>query len=303
MNKKILSLVVAAAIAAPMVAQAELKVSGRFYGEMASVDGDITAPSGGDSGHSRLQFDGGDADASVRMAFNMDAWYTNADGANNGLLREFMGSVKLGGGNLYMGRVANAANSGWNDAFTGTFMEARDKGIMKVGSFKDHRIGFKTKAGDLSIDASFGPGTGASNDGTYSIGVAGKMGGINVALGADNDDTGGAGTGSTSTRVAVSGDAGGFKWGVEAANADQEALGGASATTMDTGLFAQIGGKAADMTWNVGYGSVTDLKTTFIRAGLIKNMGSKAKVYAGVTSYDDGTGAISSFGAGLRVDI
>jgi hypothetical protein len=293
MNKKILSLAIAAAVAAPMAAQADVKISG-------SVARDLYQQTtvnlvGGDSGTSKLNIDASEGDAFLRMAWDIrSAAYALGTAAGQGLgemtAREQYAGIKLGGGKLMVGRQANLSSTViyGADTLNATFLEARGKagGTNKVASFDSGLLGYSMKAGDVDFALAYGPADkdmGANNNRVQAK-VGFKAGPVDLAIGYDKDNAGSVDT------TAVSGK---MKFGEVKLNVLLEQDSSQSIVFADATM--PLGG----MDVNLGLGSNTTNSSTWTRVAVVKQMG-KARVYAGADNQQGGTQRV---GAGLRVDI
>ena len=150
MNKKILSLAVAAAVAAPMAAQADVTVNGAVSRDMYSQGGSTSGLAGSDSGTSKLDINVKDGDAFAKVAFDIRPAATKT-GSNSVMpAREQFAGVKVGGVSISVGRLANAyAGTLKVDTMTANFLEARKMagGVSKVASFVSGLLGFSGSAG------------------------------------------------------------------------------------------------------------------------------------------------------------
>jgi len=299
MNKKILSLAIAAAVAAPMAAQADVKISGSVARDMYNETN--VNLKGGDFGTSKLNIDFSEGDAFGRMAFDVRPAATKSGSSNIAMpAREQEAGIKLGGGALKIGRQANAyAGELTVDAMNATFLEARKAvgGTSKTDSFVSGLLGFSMKAGDVALNVQYGP---AYKD-MYTLtnpmiaGVGFKAGPVDLGIGYEKKSNDG-----TNTGVSAKMKFGGVKLGVSYEQADRSntATAGAAGTAENI-AFVDASMDMGGVTLGLGLGSNTTTSKTFTRVSVVKAMG-KAKVYAGVAN--DGN-SIQRAGAGLRVDM
>jgi len=157
MNKKILSLAVAAAVAAPMAVQADVKISGSVARDMYNETN--VNLKGGDFGTSKLNIDASEGDAMLRMAWDIRPAATKSPVAVMPA-REQEAGIKVGGATIKIGRQANAyAGAVTIDAMNATFLEARNAigGTSKTASFVSGLLGLSMKAGDVGINVQYGP--------------------------------------------------------------------------------------------------------------------------------------------------
>jgi hypothetical protein len=285
MNKKIISLAIAAAVAAPMAAQADVKISGSVARDLWSSS---SALAGGDMGTSKLNIDASEGDAFLRMAWDIRAAAINTAATASAMIaREQYAGIKLGGGKLSVGRTANQASKViyGADRMNATFLEARGAAgaTDKVASFDSGTIGFDMKVGDVDFGINYGP---AYKD-MYSLTnivnamASFKAGPVALKVGYDTSS-------ANANTTAVSA---GMKFG----EVDVTVLAENSTNNI---IFADVSMPLGGMTVGLGIGSDTTASQTFSRLSVEKKMG-KAKVYAGVS---DAAGTQKA-GAGLRVDI
>jgi len=294
MNKKILSLAVAAAFAAPMAAQADVAVNGAFgmgmwstneslAGSGGSASGGIT---GGDLGTSKLEINVKDGDAVAKVAFNLDNMLnTGAAPASN---RELFGGVKLGGGTLTFGRLANAyAGTLKVDTHTADFLEARKNkgGVSKVSSFVSGLVGYAGSAGDVSYNVQYGPSdvdtTGASQN-FIAAGVKFKAGGATIGVGYQGDNNS-----KTTTGIMAKMKFSDVSLGVSYENADGAYMAGGTAGTSENVIFADASMPMGNGTVGVGLGSNTDTKATFARLSYDMKMGAAQWTFGGRSADGD----------------
>jgi len=309
MNKKILSLAVAAAVAAPMAAQAEVSVNGAVSRDMYT-DSTKTGLVGGDSGTSKLEINVKEGDAFAKAAWDIrgaampSTFTTTGSGTFTNYAmpaREQMAGVKVGGVSISIGRHANAYNGGVKvDTMTANFLEARNRpgGVAKVPSFVSGLLGISGNAGDVSYAVQYGPAysdmakdAGGTATNPVAANVKFKAGPATVGVGYWGD------TGGNST-VGISGK---MKFGdiavaVSYENADGAWINGTTAGNTNNEIFADVSMPMGSGTIGLGLGSNTDASTTFSRVSYQMKMGS-AKVTVGGNNADGDT----RFGAGLAV--
>jgi len=317
MNKKILSLAVAAAVAAPMAAQADVSVNGAVSRDMYS-DSTKTGLVGGDSGTSKLDINVKSGDAFAKVAFDIrtaampstvtytpTSTATSASFANYAMpAREQYAGVKVGGVNVSIGRMANAYNGGVKvDTMTANFLEARAMagGVAKVPSFVSGLLGFSGKAGDISYAIQYGPAyhdmsldAGATTAATNPLAanVVFKAGPATVGVGYWGD-TGGDSTVGVSAKMKF----GDIALGVSYENAAVAWISSGTTTgSTNNEIFADVSMPMGSGTIGLGLGTNTDASTTFSRVSYQMKMGD-AKLTVGGRSADGDT----RVGAGLAV--
>jgi len=188
MNKKIISMAVAAALVAPMAAQAEVKVSGRVALELTSSNNVMDFV---DHGMNRLEFVGTQGDWTAKLGLDMRQLGNNA--AQWTGQRDAWVAVKMGGGSLTMGRASTVVANLEGDKFIGTFLQMRgaavDAGQFGSGSFNNEVIQYKTKVGgaNLGVEYVLSADADASvNTGHYAVALKGKAGSLGYYVGMNN---------------------------------------------------------------------------------------------------------------------
>jgi len=185
MNKKIIALAVASAFAAPMAAQAEIKVYGQAQVEYASFGG--TGNDGVaviDNARGRLGFKssedlGNGLKALAKFEFKTDTADGNSSGGAALTKRELMVGLKGGFGEFQAGRLKTAYKYTGGvkyDPFVATVLEARGNYGMtgKIGAgslnnaaghngFVDDSIAYKNKFGNLHFWLTYDLDDGGAN--------------------------------------------------------------------------------------------------------------------------------------------
>lgn len=199
MNKKMMALAVAAAMVAPLTAQAEdgLKITGRAQVEVLSGATTIYA----DYGESRLDMDYGMGNFYGRIAWDIAAGPTKAGSPGHGFAyRDVFIGYKIGDYKVQYGAMAAATKGIEGDAFAGTFLELRRSAYSASGGFTDvDNLGVRGKMGDIKIGLDVGSATSpmalSAKTDTWFFGWndAGNMkAGVNFSgaqIGYDNDGT------------------------------------------------------------------------------------------------------------------
>lgn len=311
MNKKIIAIAIASAMAAPAV-MADVTVSGRMGGHLtssskeAAAGTDTTASSREfkDNGASRLQFDAKTGKAFARIA----ASAAGLLGGGGFTGRDAYLGYKIGGGAISFGRMAGAAKNLEKDPYITTFLEMRTSIAQAVSATKYGSSGFinsivqyDTKVGGMKLIVQFDPtdNTGQSdNEGHLGASLAGKAGGVNWWAAYNNGSADGTGVSSnqTNAKVGASMKFGKTKLTVNVTDTKLTNENKITATSVDAN-FGLSGGLSA----NVGYASNSD-NGTWVRAAVMKNLAKGADVYAGITTVTPvtGTGA-TVIGAGAVV--
>ena len=289
MNKKILSLAVAAALAVPMAAQADVSVNGAVSMDLYNDSTSTASLSGGDAGTSKLEINVKDGDAFAKVAFNtVNMFGGAAPGA-----REHLAGIKLGGANVSVGRLASAyAGTMKVDTMTANFLEARDQvgGVSKVSSFDNGMLGVDGKSGDVSWALQYGIAD--TTNARLNAGVKFKAGPASVGIGYQTDSAG-----NTSTGLSAKMKFGDIAVAASFENADSAHMNGTNVGgTAETSIFADVSMPMGGGTVGLGLGSNTTNSTTFTRVSYQQKMGA-ATITAGARSADGATRA----GLGLAV--
>lgn len=286
MNKKIIAAAIAAAMLAP-VAQADVKITGRIGGDLASYSTGIMF---GEFGQSRVQFDFTDGDLVARMALDMRVGRSGV-----GQHRDAYIGVKLGDGTLAFGRMAGAVKGLEGDKYAATFLEMRNGGIeggsYGSSSFINGLVGYKMKSGDMNFNVQYAPAINSDAEGHIGLGVKGKAGDIGYWVGYNNGDTV-SGSGTAVTKAGVS-----MKFGDITAKLGYDQV---DAPGVDAHMFvgAEMGlgdGMTADLTYaTLGEDGVDP----YIRVAVMKKMGDKSSIYAGYVS-NGGTNVVPGTAEGV----
>jgi len=326
MNKKIIAIAIAAAMAAP-VAMADVKMSGRVnaqYG-IVSVDGAVDDPMGrlDDSGMGRFQIDAKSGNAYARWAidtrYGRDRNTTSLDTDQRTNRDSYVG-YKFGGVKIQYGRMGNAAKNIEKDPYIATFLQIRGNSEAVTGgkfgssSFVDDVFQLATKVGGakLKIQANFDDTSGSTsstNEGHIGVSIAGKAGPVRYWAGYNTgsaDGAGGATPANDDSNIKVGGEMkfGSVKVALNYTVADNNGVGN------DNILLMAGFGLGKGMSVDAGYGmasadggSAGD--TVWMRLALNKKLDKGVNVYAGYTATDfDAASANADFsvlGAGMTV--
>lgn len=230
MNKKIIALAVASAFAAPMAAQAEMKVYGQGQVEFAIWGGNavVGGESVVDNARGRVGFKstedlGNGLKGLAKFEFKVDTADGDASGGNTSLgKREMMVGLKGGFGEFQAGRLKTAYKYTGGvkyDPFVATVLEARGANGMsgKVGvgainnaaghnGFVDDSVAYKNKFGNMHFWLTYDLDTGGptadtgGNALTAALKFKQKSWEVFVAI-VDDDNDGAVGTSYSSTKV------------------------------------------------------------------------------------------------------
>ena len=223
MNKKIIAIAIATAMAAP-VAMADIKVSGQMGGALVDTETKVSDASGSislnyrpiqEAGYSKLQFDmtsGGTGYA--RGGLSLKKGFQGGEPT----LREAYFGVKGGWGSFQLGRMASALKNLEKDPYISTFLQMRGSAAVpgdatEQGSgFVNGLIQYSGKVGAVDLTVQMNPmenvqAPDAANDdapvlngvgpelakgsfeGMTAIAVSGKAGGVNLYAATASWDT------------------------------------------------------------------------------------------------------------------
>ena len=331
MNKKIIAIAIATAMAAP-VAMADMKMYGTFGGDFVNVDdGTDTSRGFQDNGASQMNFAATSGSAYGKFAFNMgpganagemNTIYTDTTGdgftaddtvtsspvKGSVVYRDYyLGYNFAGGSSAQFGTMAGALKNLEKDPLIATFLQvrgtyasARTDKQFGSSSFVSNLIQYKMKAGAANINIQFDPtdnATSSHNSGHAAVAVTGKAGGVNYWAGFNNGAGSETGADDSNMKVGASMKFGTIKATLNYTSADTGASDWNSiAVTGDMKLGNGLSALAT-------FASTTgDKEGTFTRIAVIKSIGPKARIYGGFASNDPEVGdAETSIGAGMSV--
>jgi len=302
MNKKIIAIAIATAMAAP-VAMADVKVSGRVNYNFTNHDTDGASEdvrNFTDNGHARIQFDAKSGNVFGRIARDArtDKNLSNRD--------QYIG-YKFGGGmSVQAGRMANAGKNAEKDPYIATFLETRtsianSNTATKYGSngFVDNLVQLSMKAGGVKIKVQYDAteNGNSNNSGHVGIGLAGKAGAVNYHVSYNNATADGNGGNSANTNSPSNIKAGAnmkfgkAKVGLMYTSMDKDASATAVAgESTDSILVDANFGLGSGMSVNAGYGvrdgEVAADDADYFRLAFSKKLSKGATFYAGYTSTD-----------------
>lgn len=343
MNKKIIAIAIAAAMAAP-VAMADMKISGRLAGHLVSTDKNGSGTSSdagkgdlsfGESGASRMQFDGTSGGAFARISYVVG----NTAGFKG--TRDYFIGHKVGGMKVSFGRMGDASKNIEKDPLITTFLQIRKTHAEAATSSQYGSSGFVNdviavagKAGAMKYKATYNLTNNSNRGSTGHIGVSltGKAGPVSYFAGYNNGEgtkrnvaavkgvTADAGTAAlgytdyvkgvtavaattetikeSNTKFGVGMKFGAAKVTLIAQNSDKEG------TKKDAlAVLAQIGmGKGMDIHVAISQGKNDGTKNTFNRLAISKKVNKGFMMYAGYTSSKaDGSSAVAKIGVGTIV--
>jgi len=206
MNKKLIAAAVAAGLAAPMAASADMKISGRVAQDLVfSSDAEDTR-SLADWGHARLQFDGSQEAGAVTMYARvaLDARTRTNSGTSPAFndpgdvrpsprYRDVYVGVRGGFGAIQAGRMPGALKNIEKDPYIATFLEARNTsgvggGNLGSSSFIDDLLQYSNSFGNVNLVLQYNPTTDALGEDNEHIGAAlsGDFGAVRAWVGFNN---------------------------------------------------------------------------------------------------------------------
>lgn len=322
MNKKLIAIAIATAMAAPVMA-ADMTISGRLNQQflMVDVDGGTSTMENKDNGHQRLQFDVKEGNAFGRIAYD-------ARETKGAVDRDSYIGYKFSGASVQHGRMANAGKNIEKDPLIATFLETRSsaanasavlgKGsVYSSNAFISEITQVSMKAGGATIKVQLGlsdddvasGAQGATNQGHVGISATGKAAGVRWWVATNNGEADGAATGSDNDQTVTKFGAS-MKFGKIAASLGLQTtddngfenktttiranmgLGGGAKVYAGLGLRSNDAGSAGDATW--------------MRLAYSKSLSKGVTAYAGYTSttFDDANTGETDFtiiGAGMTI--
>ena len=319
MNKKIIAIAIASALAAP-VAMADVTVNGALGGDLVSrndasalTSTNTTDTTAGtiaieDWGATKVDFNAKTGNVFGKLSLNM------GPGANAGTApsyRDYFIGYNFGGGaSFQFGVMAGAAKNLEKDAYIasflqtrGTFAEARTSGAYGSSSFIHNVLQFKFKAGPGTLAVQYDPTdnvNSSDNSGHAGVAYSGKAGGADFYASYNN----GAGDESANSQSNMK-LGGGMKFGTIKAGLTYTSAddGAVTWSAISAGATFDFGNSLG---LNVNYGVTTGDATKdgdSLRLAVTKGLGKGAKVYGGYTSHtpDGGeTQTMVGFGMGIK---
>ena len=313
MNKKIIAIAITTVMAAP-VAMADMKISGQVGAAFTSSDKNVAAGTDttkasremGDSGLSKLVFDGTSGNGYARVAMDVRNIMGGAPTGIRG--RDFYLGYKIGAGSLQLGRMPSAVAGIEGDKYNATFLQLRRTAAIATTSntltdsyTASPVIQYATKVAGASVKVQFDPNdnTGTSGaEGYLAASVKGNAGAVGYFAGYNN----GAGTEGTpankdsNLKFGVSMKFGAVKATVMQMNADNDGVKN-NATT----VFADMG-LGNGLSAGAAYGT-NKAKGTFTRVALTKSLNKGTAIFGGMTMKKATSAATSgtTFGVGMKV--
>ena len=294
MNKKIIAIAIATAMAAP-VAMADMKISGQLGAALTSSDKNTAAGSDTDkasrefseSGLSKLTFDGTAGNAYARVGIDIRNIRTGAATGMRG--RDFYFGHKFGAHSVQVGRMGSAVAGLEGDKYNATFLELRRTAAVATtdnalnDSFNASSvIQVAGKAGAVKYKVQYDPTdntAGSSQEGHFGVGLSGKVGAVALFAGYNN----GSGTEGTpknketNTKFGAS-----MKFGSAKVTAVSYAADDNGTKDTAVALIADMN-MGNGLSVGVATGS-NKIKSTWSRLALTKSLNKSAKLFGGLTS-------------------
>lgn len=319
MNKKLIAAAVAAGLAAPMAASADMKISGRVAQDLVFSSGVEDTRRLADWGHGRLQFDGSQEAGAVTMYARIatDMRVKKSSGTSEGgqpagsavSYRDVYVGIRGGFGAIQAGRMAGALKNIEKDPYIATFLEARNTsgvagGAYGSSSFVDDLLQYSNSFGGLDFVAQYNPTTDDAGDDNedMAVAVSGNFGAVRAWAGmntAGNKDSG------EVVKVGASTDVGNIKLTAqyEMRDEDAPAVPNAGDRIFLMGDMDFGGGLSA----NLAFGMLdTDAgnDTNWYRLAVAKSLTKGATVYAGVVNQEEAAANgddVTNFGVGATL--
>ncbi len=333
MNKKLIAAAVAAGLAAPLAAQADVTAYGQLQVEIASVktDGlplqglgsnDRTAVAAGESAikmsdnkRGRLGFKASEDLGNGLQALAKFEWQVDTANANvNDGAREGWVGLKGGFGELQFGQTKAAYKYTGGvayDPFITTFLEARDENGAMFGSkfgqngFWNNNIAYIGNFGSVGVwvnygvDEGDGTATNPGNSGDISAAVKYHTGNWEAFLAHSSQDSSDLSMNKVGGKVKFGANtlSAQYEDGSDAANFDQTYYFLGYQLAMGSNAFvAQLGSSTLDNPASQG-------DTDYYSLGVIHKMSKQTRVFGGYRkSSSDNLGDASAITVGMRVD-
>lgn len=325
MKKNVIALAVAAAMAAPLAAQAEVKVSGGLQAEIVSLSGDnvveglymMDGQEGGNQNSGNygfLKFSASEDLGNGLKALAMYNFNVRADDAANGPRDAYVG---LSGnfGTVLAGRMSSpykASTVKW-DPFLATSAQARGNYGMSGlhNSYVSNAIAYANKFGMASVKAAIvldeTQDPGASGNETYgnhgmSFSVNVPVGPVEVALAhMDTSEMGGAADDRDATKIGVRYAAGAISVAAQMEMLGEGINGGETDHIYLNGTYT-----AGANTFAAAYGTQeiddgSDTTQTYMSLGMVHSMSKSVRAHVGYIAMDHDGSDDSGIAAGLRV--
>lgn len=329
MKKKLIAVAVAAGMATPMVASADLTISGRVSQDLVFSTHDEDTRSLADWGQARLQFDftqdAGPVTAYGRAAVDhrrsresgSDAASapTGTNRAGGPTYREVYAGIRGDFGAIQAGRMAGALKNLEKDPYIATFLEARNTsgvggGAYGSSSFVDDLLQYSKSFGNVNLVLQYNPTTDATGREVKDRAavLSGSFGAVRAWVGWNNGGNAAARTNDNDADVVKVGASMAFgalditaQYETRDDDADQNGDRIFLMANMDFG--GGLSGNFAFGMLDEDDASLVDDETNWYRLAVNKTLTKGADVYAGVTHQESSTAAddVTNFGVGVTV--
>ena len=324
MNKKIIAIAIASAMAAP-AAMADVTVSGAFYGEILSLNaeaanGSYNEANGqstmtfADGGKNTLAFTATSGNVYGKMGLNVGPGSAAPSGDFQPTYRDFFIGYKLGGdASIQFGTMNGAVKNLEKDAYIATFLQSRGTyadavtaGKYGSSSYVSNVIQYKGKVGNGTLIAQYNPNSDVADafnndEGHMGISYAAKAGGVSYYVGYNNGAGGDATTtDDTNMKIGASMKFGSIKAGLDYSTAD---TGTADETAIAVNATMDLGnGMSANVLMGSTTASAGGNEGTYTRLAVTKSLAKNASIYAGYANHNpDGGDAATIIGIGMGV--
>ena len=318
MNKKIIAIAIASALAAP-VAMADVTVTGALGGDVvsrndasANTAANTTTPGTAtiameDWGATKVEFNATTGNVYGKLALNM------GPGANAGTApsyRDYFIGYKFGATSVQFGVMAGVAKNLEKDAYIasflqtrGTYAEARTAGQYGSSSFMHNVIQAKMKVGPGTLAVQYDPTdnvNSSTNSGHVGVAYSGKAGAVDFYGSFNNGGADDSIADETNMKLGAAMKFGAVKAGLTYTSADN---GGAVKSAISIGATMGLGNKLdVNLNYGVTTGDTGTNEGDSLRLAVTKGLGKGAKIYGGYTSHTpDGGETETMVGVGMGI--
>ena len=317
MNKKIIAIAIASAMAAP-VAMADVAVTGALGGSL-TVNGGGGADSRtfNDSGMSNVTFMVSEANSFAKVGLNVGPGAKGVDALGNDtfnspVYRDFFIGTKLGNGKISFGKMSGVSKNLEKDPYIATFLQSRSgfadtaAGGNQFGSssYISNVVQYAMKANGLAIKVQYDPTDAtptSANSGHVGVSVAGKAGAVGYFFGYNNgngSDT--AGNSQSNIKVGAAMKMGTIKGTLMVTSSDDN--GAADQGLLFTADMSMGNGLSVNLGLGQQSGDTVAGEGTWTRLGIAKKLSKKATFFGGYTgSKPKGGTETTKMGVGMVV--
>ena len=317
MNKKIIAIAIASALAAP-VAMADVTITGALGGDIVSRNDAASTTNNEvntsatmameDFGATKVEFNAKTGNVFGKLGLNMGPGATGTTLTNPTYRDYFIGYQINAATSFQFGNMAGSAKNLEKDQYIasflqtrGTYAEARTGSRFGSSGFMHNVLQLKMKAGPGTLVVQYDPTdnvNSSDNEGHIGLGYSGKTGGVNF-YGSYNNGTGADTTADQSNmKLGAAMKFGAIKAGLTYTSADTA---GSVKSAISIGGTMDLGNK---LDVNVNYGVTTGDagEGDSLRVAVTKGLGKGAKIYGGYTSHTpDGASTQTMVGVGMGI--